>query len=140
MSTSTSENYEELLAAAELSESECYRVLSVERRRVVCDVLADQAKAISVDRLATVVAERETSTDDTECETAADAECETATDNAEYETSADSPDREAGRDESPSSRSVEIALHHVHLPKLAAAGIVDYDEETRRVEAAAGTQ
>lgn len=29
---------------------------------------------------------------------------------------------------------VESSLHHVHLPKLAAAGVVDYDADRRLVE------
>jgi hypothetical protein len=29
---------------------------------------------------------------------------------------------------------VKIALHHIHLPKLAAAGIIDYDYETRQIQ------
>lgn len=28
----------------------------------------------------------------------------------------------------------EVALHHVHLPKMAAAGVIDYDPEAKTVE------
>lgn len=102
MSTSTTEHYEELLAAAELSASERYHVLAEERRRIVCNVLAEEEAPISVRRLAADVADRE-------------------------------------NDQSTTTRSVEISLHHVHLPKLASAGIVDYDADVRRVEAVQAT-
>lgn len=29
---------------------------------------------------------------------------------------------------------VEVALHHVHLPKMEAAGVIDYDPEARTIE------
>jgi hypothetical protein len=31
-------------------------------------------------------------------------------------------------------RAVRTSLHHVHLPKLDDAGVLDYDSETNRVE------
>ena len=36
-------------------------------------------------------------------------------------------------------REVRAALRHVHLPKLAAAGLVEYDEETERVRSSTET-
>ena len=36
-------------------------------------------------------------------------------------------------------REVRAALRHVHLPKLAASGFVEYDDETERVRGSAGT-
>ncbi|MGM0447701.1 MAG: DUF7344 domain-containing protein [Methanobacteriota archaeon] len=36
-------------------------------------------------------------------------------------------------------RDVRVALRHVHLPKLAAAGLVEYDEETERVRSSTET-
>ena len=32
-----------------------------------------------------------------------------------------------------SAEQVAVQLHHAHLPKLAAAGIIDYDPETKRI-------
>ncbi len=37
------------------------------------------------------------------------------------------------RNERPARDSIEIKLLHVHLPKLAEAGIVEYDERSRQV-------
>ena len=98
MSTSPTENYERLLAAAELSESERWRLLSAERRRIVCDVLVDEGTPIQFGELAAAVAARETAP----------------------------PDPDA-------ADNVAVALHHIHLPKLTDAGIIDYDPDTRQV-------
>jgi len=43
------------------------------------------------------------------------------------ETASSTPDQEA-------ARSVRVSLHHVHLPKMTALGVVDYDPATRRIE------
>lgn len=44
-------------------------------------------------------------------------------------------DAETVPDEAATFRKrVRIALHHVHLPKLAAAGLIEYDTATNRVE------
>lgn len=99
MSTSTTENYEKLLAAAELSESERHSLLSAARRRIVCDVLANEGASITFEKLAEAVAARERE-----------------------------ESKPATEDE------VRIALHHIHLPKLASAGVIDYDAETKQIE------
>jgi len=39
----------------------------------------------------------------------------------------------AEREPDATVREVQIALHHAHLPKLAAAGVVDYDPATRTI-------
>ncbi|WP_135302749.1 DUF7344 domain-containing protein [Haloarcula amylovorans] len=41
-------------------------------------------------------------------------------------------ERESGLGAIPSHR-VAVSLYHVHLPKLDAAGVLDYDRETNRV-------
>ena len=38
-------------------------------------------------------------------------------------------DREHAEPQAESVRSIAVALHHVHLPKLAAAGLIEYDCE-----------
>lgn len=42
--------------------------------------------------------------------------------------------REETTRESGEKNDVKIALHHIHLPKLATAGVIDYDYETRQIE------
>jgi len=44
----------------------------------------------------------------------------------------------AERESDATVREVRIALHHAHLPKLAAAGVVDYDPTTNTVVPTAG--
>lgn len=39
-----------------------------------------------------------------------------------------------GADDETTIESVEISLHHVHLPAMDAAGVIDYDAETNHVE------
>lgn len=95
MSTSATENYEKLLAAAELTDSERCHLLSSKRRRIVCNVLAEEDAPIGFEELATTVFARENAA-------------------------------ESGGD-------VKIALHHVHLPKLDAAGVIDYDVDARQI-------
>lgn len=48
--------------------------------------------------------------------------------------------REAGVDAPPAAAPTDLTidLHHVHLPKLAEAGVLDYDLESREVEPIAG--
>ncbi|WP_232686894.1 DUF7344 domain-containing protein [Halobacterium zhouii] len=98
MSTSTLENYEELLATVDLSDTERYRLLSAKRRRIVCGVLADADGPVRFERLAEAVATREAAPD--------------------------------GREE---ADDVAVALHHVHLPRLAEVGVIEYDPETKQV-------
>jgi hypothetical protein len=85
-----------------LTESERYRILSDERRRLVLDVLADRTPPVTLDRLAAVIAEREDGLDPDDQETV---------------------------------ERVRIDLHHCHLPKIAAHGIVDYDRQSNRITA-----
>ena len=42
--------------------------------------------------------------------------------------------RETSRGGQDSHRTLEIRLHHVHLPLMADAGVIDYDPEDNRVE------
>lgn len=44
---------------------------------------------------------------------------------------------EVARDETAETDTVAATLHHVHLPKLAEAGVVTYDAEAETVELAA---
>lgn len=41
--------------------------------------------------------------------------------------------REPDRSEEDHREAVAIALHHVHLPKLAASGVIDYDPRSRTI-------
>jgi len=41
---------------------------------------------------------------------------------------------ERDADGQPPTEQVRISLHHAHLPKLEAAGVVDYDSQERTVE------
>lgn len=59
----------EQLRTTELTESECHKVLSVRRRRVVLEVLGEREGALDLDDLAVAVARRETETDDPAQET-----------------------------------------------------------------------
>lgn len=81
---------------------ELHAVLAEPRRRHAIDVLATH-QSLSLDDLATAVAEREAN------------------------------GQSAAAEDSANVDRVRVALHHSHLPRLAAAGIVSYDAERRRV-------
>jgi hypothetical protein len=100
MATSFDGNATELIARAELSETERHRLLADERRRTVLDVLAQRGATVTFEALAAAV-------DDCERARAVD---------------------DATRDR------IRVSLHHVHLPKLAAAGLLLYDPLSKRVE------
>lgn len=46
-----------------------------------------------------------------------------------------SREQHAGRSDSDLVKTISIALHHKHLPKMGAFGLVDYVPETNTVEA-----
>lgn len=94
------------LSTTELSESERYRLLANHCRRRTLEVLDDVDAPLTLDALAARVA---------------DTGHRAETDGGEAET--------PGEDQ-----HVAIALHHVHLPMLAAADVVSYDTETRTVD------
>lgn len=100
MSQAPSEPTTDLTASTELTESDRYRLLSDDRRRIVLDILADRVTAITLEELAQTVAEREEDT------------------------------------EAPATTTVEritISLHHKHLPKMAAHGVIEYDRDSKRI-------
>ena len=47
--------------------------------------------------------------------------------------SSEIPGRETRHDDTADSDAVRIELHHIHLPKLAAAGWIEYDSENRTI-------
>lgn len=79
---------------AHLDESQRYRILASDRRRLALDALAERESPVSVEGLAVQIVD-------------------------------DDSEEEFDR--------VVVALHHVHLPMLADAGVVDYVPETRTV-------
>lgn len=87
--------------ASDLTASDRHRLLAVERRRLVLDILAGNTDPVELDELATGIVEREDGTDAVD---------------------------------EPTVERVAITLHHVHLPKVAQFGIIDYDPKTRRIE------
>ena len=91
----------ELLRTAEEAASldALFEALADSRRRHVLSILLDRPTPLDVETLARAVAARE----------------EAAT------SAADVPDDVV--------RRIQIALHHVHLPKLAETGVVEYDYE-----------
>ncbi len=40
---------------------------------------------------------------------------------------------DSDRDRSPTKHDLRVSFHHVHLPKLSAAGVVEYDDEAVRL-------
>lgn len=100
---------------AALTESERCAILASERRRVALDVLEERSEPIDRTDLAAEIAARERGSGATD-------EQADATD----EQADEAIDREV-------IDRIEVALHHAHLPKLAAAGVVDYDAESERI-------
>lgn len=76
-------------------------MLSVERRRLVLDVLTGKSAPIDIESLAGGVAAREEGLDASEEETI---------------------------------QRVSVELHHIHLPLLEEFGLVDYDDESERID------
>lgn len=91
--------------------SRVFDALANERRRVVLDSLAEAEPPVRVDDLARRVAARERRGD-----------------------RAGEPGR--GPPEG-AVRRVHVSLHHTHLPKLAEAGLLDYDPDHQVVREAA---
>lgn len=86
--------------ATELTESDRFRLLSVERRRIAVDVLSNCPSPVSLDDVALAVASREQNV--------------SMPDPADIE-------------------RVAVSLHHHHLPKMDAWGVVDYDATANRI-------
>ena len=82
----------------ELTETARHRLLESDQRRRALAVLDERSQPLSLEDLATHVAEQEADAD-------ASADVET----------------------------VATTLHHIHLPKMATAGIVEYDPETHEI-------
>jgi len=91
----------------ELTTEERHRLLSNERRRTVLRVLEHEAEATTLAALATAVAAAEPDVDRSDSTVDEDATVDDA---------------------------VQIELHHIHLPMLDDAGLVDYDGASKRVE------
>ncbi|MUV56291.1 hypothetical protein [Halogeometricum sp. CBA1124] len=87
-----------------VTESDWYRLLSAERRRELLDVFDDRSGPLALDSLAAEIATRDDELD--------------------------APD---AADDAVLTR-VASSLHHVHLPKLHDAGVVEYDPDSRRIE------
>ena len=91
------------------------RLLAVDRNRLICAILADHPTGLPRDRLAALVAARESLR---------------VTHYSPENSSANSPPLIADL----SAAKVVDALHHVHLPALAAAGLVVYDPDAGTVD------
>ena len=78
-----------------------------QRRRVALGVLADESESVTLDDLAAAVLEHD------------------------HHVSVGAGSDDDGDDD---LQGVRVSLHHVHLPKLAAAGVVAYDLDRRVVE------
>lgn len=85
------------------STDQLFDALADERRRAVLDALSAAEQPVDVHRLAERVAARERRGDD------------------------------AGRPPRDAVRRALVSLHHAHLPKLADAGLVEYDADARVV-------
>lgn len=98
----------------DLTEADRCRLLSSARRRTALDVLVGRTAPVDLDDLAREIATRERDGDVTSGK-------------------GDVGERGNGVD----ARTVErvaVSLHHVHLPKMADLGVVDYDSAANRVE------
>lgn len=93
----------ERVSATDISETERFRLLADDRRRVVLDELADRRDETDVTSLG---------------------ELASAVDRAER--------RRVGTDEAP-GRHLLVELHHVHLPLMDDLGLVDYEAEAKRI-------
>lgn len=102
MSQSPSASVPDWSRATHLSETECHRILSSERRRETLRVLRGEPGTLALESLASSVAERVAGTEPADPDTI---------------------------------ERTAIGLHHNDLPKLADAGVVDYDPASGLVEA-----
>lgn len=92
----------EALHAIDLAPAERHSLLTVERRRLAIEILAEEQSAIGRDALAAEIAERESD----------------------------------GTPNNDHIRDVLISLYHVHLPKLAEAGVIDEYPEDQLIKLA----
>lgn len=115
MSQSSSDGTCEHGNATELGESERHRLLAAAERRAVLAVVAERSGPFKLDEIAAAVAARDHAAG------ARDGPAETPM------TGDATPSGVASQD-------LRIGLHHCHLPKLDAAGVVDYDPAAGRVE------
>lgn len=88
--------------ADRLDPDTAFRLLSNQRRRYVLGILAERDEEVSLQTLATVLAER----------------------------------LDESGDEDATYQSIYVSLYQNHVPRLADAGAVHYDEETRTVRIA----
>lgn len=94
--------------SADISEADFHQLLSVKRRRLAIDILADRSEPISLEALARAVTKQE-GVDATSQEEKVSATSEKAIEQA------------------------MITLHHHHLPKMDDIGVIEYDPDERRV-------
>lgn len=155
MSRSTTGVWEVLGEQSDLDVSDCYRVLAVDRRRTVVDVLADRTTPVELEDLAETVATREgtgprahgdgsTTPDATGSNAGTPDERDGGT-GEEYPADVDDDDH-ADPDDARSERGAErepfedaidttaTSLHHNHLPVMDEAGLVEYDPDANRIE------
>jgi hypothetical protein len=111
MSHISRERPQEYRRTGQLTDCERHELLANERRQRVFSVLDDQQAPVTLETIAREVTE-----------------CEAALANP-------GTDGPRGVRTSPEDvQRVRVSLHHVHLPKMTAFGVLEYDPTTRRVE------
>lgn len=110
----------ERLLACEALSADLLALLAVGRHRLICAILAGQADPLPREHLASLFC-------------AAESDSENHPLSTELSTASNSLHNEP----SPAVEAMVEALHHVHLPALAAAGLVVYDPEAGTVTARA---
>lgn len=89
----------------DVSTSDPYKLLRVERRRIALDILCERTPPIELADLAAAIAVREAIGDVTEEEILEEVQ-----------------------------KEIAISLHHAHLPVIEEFGIIDYDASATRIE------
>lgn len=112
-----------------LSETDSYRLLADERRRLLLDVLAQTQLPVDIEELARLVVRREQSVGETDGGEETGGE-ETGGEESDTEMSEASEQSEI--DETTLSR-VKIDIYHSHLPLLADLNVVEFDTEEKKV-------